>query len=109
VPAALFVVVSAATFTLAKVHLAKPEAAASGPARLGDAYRGETVFTQQCAGCHGARGEGGAGPRLDGAQISLATARAQIDNGGGGMPAGLVQGRDEEDVLAYLATLVEQP
>jgi hypothetical protein len=37
-----------------------------------------------------------------GEHISRDTAKARIDGGGSGMPAGLVSGQDEEDVLAYL-------
>jgi mono/diheme cytochrome c family protein len=33
------------------------------PAR-GDAARGQTLYAESCAGCHGARGEGAAGPAL---------------------------------------------
>jgi hypothetical protein len=51
------------------------------------------------------KAEGGVGPRLAGAQITLEKARAQIDNGGGIMPARLVAGSREDDVLAYLATI----
>lgn len=110
VPAALFVVVSASVFTLAKLHPAKPGIPASATVRLGDVYRGETVYSKSCSPCHGNVGQGGVGPRLDGATISLAVAKAQIDNGGGAMPPKLVAGRDEEDVLAYLSTiLAEQP
>jgi len=112
VPLVLFVVVSATVFTLAKLHPARPDVPAAAPAAVttGDADRGETLFASQCAGCHGEGGEGGGiGPRLDGAAITLAAAKAQIDNGGGAMPAGLVSGQDEEDVLAYLATIIQQP
>jgi cytochrome c551 len=113
VPLVLFVVVSGTVFTLAKLHPARPDvpAAAAGAAvKTGDQYRGETVFTSQCASCHGAGGKGGdIGPRLAGAPVTLAAAKAQIDNGGGAMPAGLVSGQEEEDVLAYLATILQQP
>ena len=109
VPAVLFVAVSASAFTLAKLHLAKPGLPTSGSVKLGDVYRGLTVFSTNCAACHGKDAQGGVGPKLDGAQISLAAAKAQIDNGGGAMPPGLVHGRDEEDVLAYLATLFRTP
>jgi cytochrome c551 len=105
VPAVLFVAVSASAFTLAKLHPAKPGLPSSGSVKLGDAYRGQTVFSTTCAGCHGANAEGGVGPKLDGAQISLAAAQAQVDNGGGAMPPKLVHGTQEQDVLAYLATL----
>jgi hypothetical protein len=35
----------------------------------------------------------------------VAAAKTQIDNGGGIMPAKLVTGSREDDVLAYLATI----
>jgi cytochrome c len=44
-----------------------PETAASP-------YRRE-VFEQQCAACHGEKGEGGVGERLVGGQGTIATAR----------------------------------
>ena len=107
-PLVLFAIVSAAVFALAKLHLAKPEAPASASSvQLGDQYRGETVFVRECAGCHGEGGAGGGiGPRLVGSGIPLPRAKAQIDQGGGTMPAALVSGQEERDVLAYLATLL---
>jgi mono/diheme cytochrome c family protein len=104
-PLVLFAVVSASVFTLAKLHLAKP-ATASGPVTLGDPKRGQAIFKQTCGGCHGMNAQGGVGPRLAGAHISIDAAKAQIDNGGGIMPAGLVTGAREGDVLAYLAKIV---
>ena len=116
VPLCLFLGVSATVFALAKLALAEPgtprRAAAS--VELGDANRGHVVYSQSCAGCHGAVGEGGqvvqydvsaVGPKLAGSQISLVAAQAQIENGGGTMPAQLVSGRQQADVLAYLATI----
>jgi mono/diheme cytochrome c family protein len=103
-PLVLFVLVSATVFTLAKLHLASP-AATSGPVTLGDAQRGQAIFKQTCGGCHGMNAQGGVGPRLAGAQITVAAAKAQIDNGGGIMPAHLVAGPREDDVLAYLAKI----
>ena len=107
-PATLFAVVVAATFTLAELHLAKAEAPkSSGPVALGDPQHGQLLFQDNCAACHGQGGKGGSiGPKLAGASITLAAAKAQIDNGGGTMPAGLVKGGDEEDVLAYLKTIL---
>lgn len=108
VPAILFAVVSGTVFTLAELHPAKPEAStATGPVQLGDAARGGAIFADTCAGCHGQRGRNGTvGPTLAGSSISLAAARAQIENGGGAMPANLVQGRELADVLAYLKTIL---
>ena len=39
----------------------------------GSVSRGHEIFDQQCAACHGARGEGGVGDRLVGGQGTLAT------------------------------------
>ena len=103
-PLVLFVAVSAGVFTLAKLHPASP-ATASGPGTLGDAAHGRVVFVQKCASCHGTRAEGKVGPRLAGVALTVEAARAQIDNGGGIMPAHLVTGGSESDVLAYLKTL----
>ena len=105
-PLVLFVLVSAVVFTLAKLHLARPSVAASGPVKVGDFYRGQVVFNQTCAPCHGQDGNGGKiGPTLAGAQITLAAAQAQIEHGGGVMPAHLVRGTQEADVLAFLGTI----
>jgi cytochrome c551 len=107
-PLTLFVVFSSATFALAKLHPAQPSAAAgSGSVVLGDPYRGELAFEENCASCHGTGGEGGGvGPKLEGNPISLAKAKETIDSGRGVMPAGLVSGKQEQDVLAYLATIL---
>ncbi|MBV8397017.1 MAG: cytochrome c [Actinobacteria bacterium] len=108
IPAVLFVAVSGTVFALAKLHLARPTLASSGPVQLGDFYNGGTVFSQTCAVCHGADGRGGKiGPKLAGTPITLARAKAQIDAGGSVMPAGLVKGQQEKDVLAYLATIMK--
>jgi mono/diheme cytochrome c family protein len=111
VPLVLLASFSGAAFALAELHFAKPGLPrTTGKVVLGDAYRGETIFSQNCASCHGAGGAGGGiGPRLAGASISLATAKAQIDGGGGTMPAGLVKGKQEQDVLAYLASIFATP
>lgn len=107
VPLCLFIGVSAAAFALSKLALAEPSARKvfSDAVVLGDAYRGQVVYSQSCAACHGATGEGGVGPKLQANQISLEAAKAQIDSGSGAMPAQLVTGRQEEDLLAYLATI----
>jgi cytochrome c len=43
------------------------------PPGSGSVGRGQEVFDQQCAACHGARGDGGVGDRLVGGQGTLAT------------------------------------
>ena len=78
----------------------------TAPAANGDAAHGHALFNAKCSSCHGERGSGGIGPRLAGASITLDAARATIDEGASGMPAGLVTGQDEDDVLAYLGTIL---
>ena len=108
-----FVVVSGLVFVLAKAHLARPGLPKAVPGQkiqLGDFYNGQTVFSQKCAACHGTDGKGGpVGPKLDGLAVSLAVAKAQIDNGGSTMPPRLVAGKQEADVLAFLATILKTP
>jgi mono/diheme cytochrome c family protein len=43
------------------------------PAGSGSVSHGHEVFDQQCAACHGAKGEGGIGDRLVGGQGTIAT------------------------------------
>src|ERR1035438_3903205 len=43
------------------------------PPGIGSVSRGHEVFDQQCAACHGAKGEGGVGDRLVGGEGTLAT------------------------------------
>jgi ubiquinol-cytochrome c reductase cytochrome c subunit len=106
-----FTVVSGGVFALAKLHLARPglpHVAPNAKVQLGDFYNGQTVFSQKCASCHGQNAEGTTiAPKLAGAAITLAAAQAQIDAGGGVMPAKLVVGKQERDVLAYLATILK--
>lgn len=45
------------------------------PPGRGSVAQGRALFEAQCAGCHGAKGEGGIGDRLAGGQGSLATAK----------------------------------
>ncbi|MBU2603255.1 MAG: c-type cytochrome [Actinobacteria bacterium] len=44
------------------------------------------IYAAKCAGCHGAGGEGGAGPDLR-ALTDAAAVEAQVTTGGGAMPA----------------------
>jgi mono/diheme cytochrome c family protein len=112
IPAVLFLAVSGVVFALAKAHPAQPGVPKlTGPGSsgiaLGDPYRGATAFQQDCASCHGNEGKGGGiGPRLAGSGITVAAAKAQIDQGGGVMSPAIVTGRTEQDVLAYLAGIM---
>ena len=108
IPLVLFLSLSGGAFALAKLHLAKPGVPkSSGSIVLGDVYRGQVVFSQSCAVCHGPDGKGGGvGPRLQDDKISLAAIKAQIDSPRGTMPPKLVTGQKERDVLAFLSTIV---
>ena len=101
----LLLVASGIVFALARRDPAKPEPAAGTTVNVGDAARGKVVFRQVCAPCHGRNAEGRVGPRLAGTVLTRAAAKDQIDRGGGIMPARLVRGRAEEDVLAYLDSI----
>jgi mono/diheme cytochrome c family protein len=97
--------VAAATFALAEAHVFSPSAT---PASYtgGDAARGETIFEQKCSGCHGMAGKGGGvGPRLAGAGLDAATVTAAVQQGRGVMPAGLVSGQEQADVVAYVVSI----
>ena len=107
VPALLLVGVASLVFGLARWHPAKPDTTvATGDVELGDPTRGASLYRATCSGCHGVNAEGGVGPRLAGAQLTIARVKAQIDNGGGAMPAGLATGEHEEDILAYIDTIL---
>ena len=99
-------VVVAGTFALAQAQVFEPAAPAAGTVSGGDVYRGETMFQRECAGCHGSGGQGGdVGPRLVGTGLDAATVTAAVEQGGGVMPAGLVSGREEADVVAYVVSI----
>jgi len=87
---------------------------ASGPpgagAALADVSRGQTIFAQNCASCHGAHAEGGIGPSLEGEKSRKddKAAIAWIKNPQPPMPklypAPLGE-QDVEDVAAYVESL----
>lgn len=61
----------------------------SGEASGGDPAAGESVFAENCAGCHGEDGHGGpGGPDLTTMPLAQTEEGAvqQVTNGGGGMP-----------------------
>jgi mono/diheme cytochrome c family protein len=97
-------IVVVAVFLLAQRPIFEPSAPAS-VATGGDFYRGQVVFERDCSGCHGAGGEGGAGPRLLDSGLEPVEIAATIEQGAGVMPPALVTGSDEADVVAYVASL----
>jgi mono/diheme cytochrome c family protein len=98
-------VVVVATFALAKAQIFEPSAPAAGPVPGGNVDRGLAVFESTCAGCHGPGGAGGTGPRLQASGLDAATVALAIEQGRGIMPAGLVSGQDEADVVAYVVSI----
>lgn len=93
-----------ATFALAQAQIFAPSAPAGGTA-AGDIYRGETVYQRDCAGCHGAGGEGGVGPALFETGLDMAEVAAAVQQGRGVMPAGIVSGQEQVDVVTYVVSL----
>jgi mono/diheme cytochrome c family protein len=74
-----------------------------------NAAAGAKVFTGACGACHtlsAAKTSGIAGPNLDRVRVTFATVRAQVEAGGGGMPAfkGRLTAAQIRDVAAFVAT-----
>jgi mono/diheme cytochrome c family protein len=103
-PVLVGAVIVFATLLLAQWPIFEPDAPAGGAA-AGDAANGEVVFARECSSCHGAGGEGGVGPRLVDSGVDAATAAATIEQGAGIMPAGLVSGDEQADVVAYVTSI----
>jgi cytochrome c2 len=82
----------------------------------GDAAKGKVVF-EQCSTCHSVDADKKFGPGLkglfkhdklaNGKKMSEAAVRAQIDDGGNGMPPfkDMLDDQQREDLIAYLKTL----
>lgn len=70
------------------------------------AVNAQQLFTQSCGGCHTlakAGTNGTVGPNLDELKPSKETVAAQIKHGGGGMPAGLLEGDEADAVATYVS------
>ena len=71
-----------------------------------DAESASASYQQNCASCHGGNLEGASAPSLQqvGSNYSQEEILDIIENGReGGMPAGLIQGDEAENVAAWLA------
>lgn len=78
---------------------AKPAAAELDPAA-------RQLFVDSCGSCHvlsDAGTTGTVGPNLDQTDMSADEVRTQIEEGGGAMPADLLQGEDADKVAEYVA------
>jgi mono/diheme cytochrome c family protein len=93
-----------ATFALAQAKVFEPSAPAE-PGAAGDAVRGEALFAGECAGCHGEGGTGGAGPALVETGLDATEVATVVQQGRGVMPAGIVTGQDQADVVAYVVSI----
>lgn len=64
------------------------------------------LFASACGGCHtldAAGTSGSVGPNLNDVKLDAEAVRAQIKNGGGAMPPGLLEGEQADAVAAYVA------
>src|SRR3954452_19790563 len=71
------------------------------------ASSGKQLFAGTCGSCHtlkAAGTKGTFGPNLDQLKPSKATVLNQIAHGGGGMPAGLLKGKQAETVATYVSS-----
>ena len=101
--------VVAGVFALAQAQVFAPSEPAAAPTTAGDAARGRTVFQETCAGCHGDSGQGGVGPQLAGSGLGAAQVTSAVQQGRGVMPAGLVSGQEQADVVAYVVSISTPP
>ena len=103
-PLVVGAVIVVAVFLLAQARIFEPSAPAVATG-VGDVERGESVFESQGAGCHGEEGRGGAGPTLFETGLDEADVSAAVQQGRGIMPAGIVTGQDQIDVVAYVVSI----
>ncbi|MCB2059755.1 MAG: PQQ-binding-like beta-propeller repeat protein [Novosphingobium sp.] len=87
-----------------------PETATAGAVAAADVAHGRSVYRASCAVCHGAQGQGGAGPPLKGiaGRYTQDQAVAFIKQPGSGMPKLFPATLGEQDVIdvaAYVRTI----
>ena len=70
-----------------------------------NATAAEGLYKQSCASCHGVDLKGAVGPDLTkvGSKMTKDQILAQINNGKGAMPPGLLKGADADAVATWLA------
>jgi mono/diheme cytochrome c family protein len=93
-----------ATFALAQAEIFAPSSPA-GDAAAGDVVQGEAIFQRECAGCHGEQAQGGVGPVLVATGLDATEVAATVEQGRGVMPAGIVAGQEQADVVAYVVSI----
>jgi mono/diheme cytochrome c family protein len=86
--------------------------ALAGKSVSGDQARGKTLFRQNCASCHSlaaVNARGVTGPNLD--RIGPVSKQRVLNairiggTGSGRMPPGILQGKDAQDVAAYVSSV----
>ena len=103
-PIVVGAVVVVAVFALAQAEIFAPSAPA-GDVTAGDVDRGAAIFERECAGCHGEQAQGGVGPALVGTGLDATEVAAVVQQGRGVMPAGIVTGQEQADVVAYVVSI----
>lgn len=72
----------------------------------GGGDEGKSIFADTCGGCHtlaDAGTNGAVGPNLDDTKPDADFVKSMIDNGGGAMPPGLLEGEERDTVADYVA------
>ncbi|HET6895793.1 MAG TPA: cytochrome c [Candidatus Baltobacteraceae bacterium] len=95
---------------VAAASAANAAPASTNATATADVAHGKMVFAQNCASCHGARGEGGMGPSLEheSTRKNASQAIAWIENPAPPMPKlypSTLSAADVRDVAAYIETL----
>jgi mono/diheme cytochrome c family protein len=99
-------VVVVAVFLLAQWPIFEPSSTREpGGTLLSGAERGEVLFANECAGCHGQGGTGGTGPALVGSGLEAQEIAATIEQGPGIMPPAIFTGQNAADVVAYVESI----
>jgi len=84
----------------------QPAGTAPAGAAEGDVAAGREFFAKTCQGCHANLGQQAAvGPKLAGRGLQASVIRQTVQNGRGAMPAGLAQGEDLDNVVAFVASI----
>lgn len=66
----------------------------------------KVLFQRECAGCHGDGGMGGGvGPPLFETGLAATDVAAAVQQGRGVMPAGIVTGQEQADVIAHVVAI----
>lgn len=85
---------------------ASTEGTETGAAPAGDVAAGKATFESVCQGCHGNGGQdAGVGPKLAGLGRTPDQIKSQIQKPIGTMPPNLVSGADEDNVVAFVASI----